>query len=214
MILPRKLFRVPAITLCTSLAACAIFALSNASTFLQYNVAALRHGQLWRLFTCHFTHFSASHLFWSGLAFLVLGATCELRDAKRFVVCCLSSALLISLGVWWMLPAVTTYRGLSGIDSALFTLSAVTILRDSRHGERRGTVWVVIATLIAFGGKIVFEFCTDRCVFVSNAVSFAPVPLAHLIGAIVGAGCGFLHVRKAPAPARSGPLSLVLGGEG
>jgi rhomboid family GlyGly-CTERM serine protease len=205
-------FRIPVVTPCASLAACVIFALSNVSSLLQYDVAGIRHGQLWRMLTCHFTHFSPSHLFWSGLAFLVLGAICELRDATRFLVCGLSSALLISLSLWWMLPAVTTYRGLSGIDSALFTLAAVTIFRDSRREGRRGTVLLVMATLIAFGGKIIFEFSTERCVFVSNSAGFAPVPLAHLIGAIIGAAWGILSVRESPG--RSGTLSVVLGGEG
>ncbi|MDB5290983.1 MAG: rrtA [Phycisphaerales bacterium] len=194
MIVPRKLLQLPAITLCASLAACAIFGLANVSALLQYDVAALRHGQFWRLLTCHFTHWSASHLLWSGLAFLVLGAICELRDRTQFLVCCISSSLLISLSIQWMLPALTTYRGLSGIDSALFTLAAVTISREGIRAGRRGIVLAVAATLIAFAGKIIFELCTDRCVFVNTStVAFAPVPLAHLIGAVVGLVSGFFR---------------------
>jgi rhomboid family GlyGly-CTERM serine protease len=192
----RPIFRIPVITLCASLAACAIFALPNVAPLLQYDVASIHHGQLWRMLTCHVTHWSPSHLFWSGLAFLVLGAMCELRDRGRFLLCCVSSALLISLSLWWMLPAVTTYRGLSGIDSALFTLAAVTISRDSRRDGRRGIVMAVAATLIAFAGKIIFELCTTRGVFVDTAAAgFVPVPLAHLMGAVVGAACGFFRRR-------------------
>jgi len=43
----------------------------------QYDRAALLRGEVWRLVTGHFVHWSLSHLVWDVLAFLILGAICE-----------------------------------------------------------------------------------------------------------------------------------------
>jgi hypothetical protein len=64
---------------------------------------------------------------------------------------------------------------------------------------RRGAAVLAIGCLVAFVAKIVFELLTGSAFFVHDASGMVPVPLAHVMGATVGAlvGC----VKKVPSRA-------------
>jgi len=179
------------------------------------NRAALMHGELWRLFTGHLTHFSADHLKWDLVVFVALGSLVELRNRRHFLGCVVGGALAISLGVAWLQPQFTSYRGLSGIDSALFGYLVVDIWKLSRA---EGLCWSAFAAGLAmtlFIAKIGFELITGRTVFVEVDSNFAPVPLAHLIGAVVG-GVGswslfFCSMQQVPHESLT---DVVLSGQG
>jgi rhomboid family GlyGly-CTERM serine protease len=148
-------------------------------------------GQLWRVVTCHLTHCSGEHLFWDLAMFLLLGVLCEHRCATRWLACLAASSLAIPVAVLVLQPELAAYRGLSGADTALFTLLAATLLKEK---WRQGDIgWlIVIATLLAgLIGKTLYEVITGHCVFVDDtAAGFQPVPLAHLVGALIGVAVG------------------------
>ena len=101
------------------------------------------------------------------------------------------SAVLIPLTVWICMPKLPTYRGLSGIDSAVFMLLAITLLSES--WARRDWGWTLICTamIVGFTAKACFEFFTGTTLFVDAAeANMLPVPLAHIIGAVIGVFCG------------------------
>ncbi len=174
------------------LAAC-LFFIPAAADILQYDPAAISGGEIWRVVTGHWTHWSLDHLFWDALAFVVLGALCELSDRRAFLTCLAFSAAFIPLSIGVLMPEVDAYRGLSGIDSALFVLAAVILLRENRGARRWGWVAGVGVVLCGFAAKIVFEYATGQTIFVdSTAADMVPIPLAHVIGGIVGAGVGVL----------------------
>jgi rhomboid family GlyGly-CTERM serine protease len=150
---------------------------------------------LYRIFTCHWTHYSLGHLVWSLGAFIVLGCVCEMQSRRKFVVCLLISSALIPVGLYYLDPKLTAYRGLSGIDSALFFLAAVPLIFQQWRGSRLTRMLVLVLPLL-FLAKLLYEQFTGRAYFVNAAGTFAPVPLAHLIGASVGAGCGFLAAHR------------------
>ena len=138
-----------------------------------------------RLLTCHALHWSANHLAWDLAVFSTLGALCERRDRSRFVATLVSSALLIPLGVAVVHPEITHYRGLSGIDSALFGLLAADLARQ-RHRERdRAGTCVMGLFLLGLAGKIGVECLQRGNLFVADQ-SFIPLPWAHAIGGVVG----------------------------
>jgi hypothetical protein len=86
---------------------------------------------------------------------------------------------------------MATYRGLSGIDSALFALLAVRVGRQSL--SEKDWLKLSIAGIIAggFAAKVGFEFVTGATLFVdSTAAGMTPVPLAHVVGGLVGIVCG------------------------
>ena len=140
-----------------------------------------RGGPVWRLVTCHFTHWTHEQLAWDLLAFVVLGLACERRNRRAFQATLLASAVFIPLGVMLFAPHVIAYRGLSGLDSALFALILALELRRSRS-------WIVAACAAGFAAKIAFELYTSSTVFVSDlGAGVAPVPIAHLAGAVIAA---------------------------
>jgi rhomboid family GlyGly-CTERM serine protease len=189
--------RVPCVSLAAVLAAVVIQLLPGAAEAFQYERAAVAAGEWWRVLTCHWTHFSFDHFLWDVLVLAFLGALCELRSRKAFLACVAGAAVGIPLAVHAWRPGLATYRGLSGIDAALFALLAVLVLRESLARGRRGWAAASGIAFLAFAAKIAFEMATATTVFVdSSAAGMVPVPLAHMIGA--GAG---LLTAALPAPA-------------
>ena len=142
--------------------------------------AAVAAGELWRLFTAHLTHFTLDHLVLDVLAFLVLGIACERRSPRRTRWTLGLSALVISVGVLLIDPQMQRYRGLSGLDSALFALLFASMLRDSmlrdreRKGKARLLLWI---PGILFLAKIGYEAVSGTAVFLdSSAAGFTPAP--------------------------------------
>ncbi|HET8577679.1 MAG TPA: rhombosortase [Methylomirabilota bacterium] len=165
-----------------------------APAHLEWDRQAIEAGQYWRLLTGHSVHWSLAHLGWDAVAFVMLGAGCERLAPRRFLACSLVSAVLIGLGLWQLRPDLAAYRGLSGVDSALFTMLAATRLRA---GEKAVPI---LAYLVLFTGKLCFEALTGSALFVPvQLVGATPVPLAHLIGGTVGVAFG-----AAPDSARRG----------
>jgi len=157
----------------------------GAGEVLQFDRAAIASGELWRNFTGHFTHWSNEHLAWDLLVFFGLGCLCEQLNRMQFVAVLAAAAILIPLGLWLWASDFQTYRGLSGLDTALFAMLAAITLR-SAFGERNWVLASMIGMLlVCLVGKTLFELVSGGTMFV-QAADFRPVPLAHVIGAAVG----------------------------
>ena len=84
-------------------------------------------------------------------------------------------------------PSLHHYRGISGIDSALFFLLAVGIMHAEAQ-TRPALACVVAILIVAFVAKMLFEQFTHSAVFAdSTGGAFVPAPIAHITGAIIGA---------------------------
>jgi hypothetical protein len=95
------------------------------------------------------------------------------------------AAIVIPLGLLILQPGMHLYRGLSGLDSALFALLCVSIARE--HADDRRWVVVLAGLGLAFLLKSAIELFSGAAVFVdTSSAGFAAVPLAHLLGAAVG----------------------------
>lgn len=196
--LPHHFGRLPLVTL--GLALCSlVISCSALSHILQYDRNGLAAGQLWLLVTGHLSHWSSDNLFWDLLVFLVLGTLAERRSRRGLLLCLSLSTVLISALLWFRLEEILCYRGLSGLDSALFAWTALWLVRE-RFNDRdyRGVALILIASL-AFLAKIGYETLTLQSVFSSSAGLFIPVPLAHLCGGVVGIGVALLSRRDAIA---------------
>ncbi len=175
------------------------FLVPEVDQWLRYERDAVVGGQLWRLVTGNWTHWSIDQLWWNVVALAALGAACERRGRGRFLICVGASALLVLLAVWGLAPAVETYRGLSGIASALFVLLAVSFLREEANGDRITSTLAALA-LLGFGAKVAFEVASGRTVFVDARSGAVVLPLAHVVGGLVG-----LAVALAPMPSALPP---------
>jgi len=172
--------RLPPLTLLVTTLALAIFMLPGAAEQLQLQKAALYRGEIWRLITCHLTHWNTSHLLWDAVMFALLGFVCERRDGRAYRRCLLTAAILIPLGLLILEPRLATYRGLSGIDAALFVLLARQLARGPQPWRRR----LAMLALLGFLAKIAYEAITATPPFVTTTDSFTPAATAHLLGAL------------------------------
>ena len=167
----------------------------------EYNREAILHGEWSRILTGHLTHWNLDHLFWDAATFLLLGVACVWRSVGRTVATLLGATAAISASLLLFQPEMATYRGLSGLDSALFTLLAAMIWRESRRDGRWKLGAVALAAAAAFLAKAAYESATGTTLFVdSSAAGFIPLASAHLIGGAVGA---FVGLGGRAAPARS-----------
>jgi hypothetical protein len=117
--------------------------------------------------------------------FLALGAICEQVCRATFMACVAVSAAVIPIAGAVALPGMQYYRGLSGVDSALFVLLAVQLIRMNRSRDR-AIATAAAAGLGAFALKTVFECVTGSIIFVQPESVFTPVPLAHVVGGVIG----------------------------
>ena len=187
---------LPVASLLLTLAAVLVLPFDSLSSWFQYDRTAVNGGQLWRLLTCQLTHWSWDHLFWDAAALLFLGWVLERQDRRSLLTCLGLSVVLIPAVVHICLPDLATYRGLSGIDSAVFVLLAVTLLRRFRADGDRLWTWACVIMLAGFVGKVGFELVSGGTLFVDSAGSgMLPVPLVHVVGGILGAGCGWFGSR-------------------
>ncbi|MGH7955788.1 MAG: rhombosortase [Opitutaceae bacterium] len=174
--------RLPLPTLVLAAIAIGVHLLPPAATAtLQFERTALAAGEWWRLVTGHLTHFDTNHLAWDVGALIVLGTICESASRVRTALALGVASLTISATVWMFQPQFETYRGLSGLDSALFGLFASTLIQQ----WRRESVIVGAVALLGVLAKSVFEITTGTTAFASG-VGYAPVPLAHLVGMLSG----------------------------
>ena len=88
---------IPWAALVLSSLAVVLYPLPGWSAGLGYDRDAVAAGQLWRLLTGHWTHWSAEHLSWNLLVFALLGVFWERTgERRRLLVCVLGSAFFIS----------------------------------------------------------------------------------------------------------------------
>ncbi len=192
-IITKAVRRAPRASLLLTLAAGIIHLFYGVRIQLLYDRSALVHHELWRMLTCHWVHLSGDHLFWSAMTFLGLGSLCEVMDKKKYFATVAVSAFLIPAAIWWRIPDLIIYGGLSGLDCALYALLMVILIK--REIRSRSRVWVAFFSLMLVGliAKITYETVTGLTIFVSNAHSgMVPVPLAHLVGGVVGSAIGLL----------------------
>jgi rhomboid family GlyGly-CTERM serine protease len=179
--------RSTAFTLTVAAAVIAVQFVPGLPALLESDRHAIQAGQVWRLVTGYLTHWSLDHLFWDVLMFMVLGCVIEHRSRWRMIGLCLASALAISAGVAFWRADIVLCRGLSGIDTALFTYAAMTTLgvAVTQKNWRNGLAAAML--LAGFCGKVLYESLAGVALFADSAsAGFHVVVEAHLIGAAIG----------------------------
>jgi rhomboid family GlyGly-CTERM serine protease len=188
-----------AITLAISVAATLIATCEPVAGLLTFDRQAIVERQWWRFVTGHLVHWNFRHYFFDVLMFAVLGAICERRSRATFVGCLAASALTISTAIWWTAPEMRYYRGLSGIDSALFTLAAAGLLQAAWQRGDRQMVSLIACSAVGFIAKLGYEIVSRETFFVDSvAADFTPLPVTHAVGAVVGVAAFMLFNHAQP----------------
>ena len=149
-----------------------------------------------RWFGCHWTHWSWSHVLWDAVVFAALGAWAQRLSPRGFGGTLVLASLAIPLSVQTVLPGIAHYRGLSGLDSALFGFIATRLGLEAYRKQQRKDLLIIGGFFLAFVGKTLFEMLTARSVFVGTADLMVPVTLAHAIGAGIGMGVAALKFTR------------------
>lgn len=166
---------------------------------------ALPQPERWQWLTSHLTHWSWGHLIWDLGAFFVLSIVCLRTLPSRYPLALALAAALIPLEIRLLEPQFTSYRGLSGLDSALFGLVVAALWGTKAPLPR------LLAVLGTCGlvGKTGFELVTGTTLFAPPEPGlYLPVPSAHLTGFLAGllAGLPICWARTRP-PASCAPAS-------
>ena len=204
--LPLRVRSWPLTTMALALVGIAAHFQEPLSAWLTYDRTAIQAGETWRLLTGHLTHYSADHLLWDVLMFVVLGVTVERRNRVGFIVTVIASASAITAVLWLAHPQIEEYRGLSGIDSALFTQAAIYLHRDGRRLNRPLVRQISLALLVAFSLKLVYEIASGDTLFVDSS-DFVSLAVVHAAGGLVGvvsAVCTPGSVSRSPSSSNRG----------
>lgn len=190
-----SLRRAPWLTLGLAALAAVVWWMPAVTTGLQLDRAGLGNGQWWRIATGHLTHWTPSHLIWDVIAFLFLGAIIERESRLALSLILAGGAIVISAAILVFCPALAQYRGLSGLDSALFAAVAISWIRRARVSRKWTGAIVPALALAGFVGKSIYEFATGSTLFVAPDPAFEPVPMAHLAGCAAGVAIGLVFLK-------------------
>ena len=162
--------------------------------FLELSREGLERGEWWRLYTSHLVHHTGEHLLFDLLGFVFVGTFCELRSPERTRWMLLLAASAVGIGVLSFDGGIDTYRGLSGLATALFAFFlADAWRRTSRFGPYRAAVSVLGCLL---GAKLLAETLGGNSIFIGETVGFVSVPAAHWCGALIGLVRGAFGARS------------------
>lgn len=178
----RVLRQVPVWTLLITLGSTIASLTPGMARYLIYDRSAILGGEVWRLVTGHLVHFSGGHLAYNLAAFSLAAWVLERRRDISLPALFLLSGIVISGGIFLLIPDLSFYGGLSGIVFALvvsLSLSGITAAGSGR--------WSSILLLSLTALKLIWELTEGRFFFVSPAPHVIPVPLSHLLGAFSGA---------------------------
>jgi len=151
---------------------------------------AILAGQVWRLWTGHLVHYSASHLWLDLAVFVAAGGWLEWilpRPARWFYLLAppaISAVLLAGE------PSLERYAGLSGVATGVLVLLALVQWRRDRTAP--GWFWPAVLALVAV--KIALEARGPAPLFARFDPDVRVVPLAHL-GGVACAGIAYLAIR-------------------
>lgn len=199
--------RLPWLTLgLAGLAAMLFFGAGPAPEALLYDRAAIGQGEFWRLVTGHLVHSDISHLGWNLAALLILGGLLETTPGlgRRGLFLALGVGVIaVSAALWWGIPALAWYCGLSGVLNAVYVVLLAGVWRQTGSG-------LLLVLLAGNAVKIAVEAVAGVALFTDPL--WQPVPAAHAAGYLAGmvviamigrfghAGSAACHPRPVVAP--------------
>ncbi|MDT8282703.1 MAG: rhombosortase [Gammaproteobacteria bacterium] len=145
----------------------------------RFNRALVEQGHVWLLFSGHIMHLNWSHwvLNMAGLGIVAFFFSPH-ASFKQWLAVIVVSACTINIGIWFFLPGIDSYVGLSGVLHGLFLYGA---LREIRFYPVSG--YVLTTVLIA---KLLWEFFQGALPGSEQMTGGRVLTEAHLLGAIGG----------------------------
>lgn len=133
----------------------------TATAWLEYRREAVLDGEVWRLWSGHFVHYSSAHALLDGLACLIFAlALRQLGYAQGLMIRLAVIVPLLSLVLLVVVTDMAIYRGASGVAMALLAASWLALWR-SKPGWRPG--------LLVLAAAILLKLAAD-------GLAYAPIP--------------------------------------
>ena len=194
--------------LLAALALAAYLVLGPAPEAAVFDRVAIARGEWWRLVTGHWVHSDPSHGWWDIAALALFGALFEARLRWRLPLVLLVATAWVDAWLWWGVPELRYYCGLSGILNGLLILGLLQLWRDIRHP-------MVLLTAAAAAVKIMVEISLGQALLTRTA--WPSVPTAHAAGFLGGLSFAWVCFRSrrreqgsyfsfTPLTAPTGPL--------
>src|SRR5580765_2389648 len=117
-----RVTRLPLATLAVLLPAIIASLWPEFGSLLMYERHRIVSGDLWRVITGNWIHFSKTHFAYDVLAFAMAGSLLELRRHRGFGWFCLLSPIVIGLAVFLAEPELQLFGGLSGMATGAMVL--------------------------------------------------------------------------------------------
>ncbi|HEV8579073.1 MAG TPA: rhomboid family intramembrane serine protease [Thermoanaerobaculia bacterium] len=171
-------------------ALCLAASLAPAETF-QYDRARVEAGEIWRLLTGQMLHWTARMAALDLGMLLVLGGWLEMwGDRRSAALALLLGAGSTALAVHFLSPRLSSYRGSSGLASALFILAALRVVRSAQGAPRA----LALLAMGMFLAKAAWELVTRQTIFAGPLpAGVEVVPLVHLFAGLAGAAAAGLE---------------------
>lgn len=145
-----------------------------------YDRESIEHGAYGLLLSGHLVHLNAMHLLLNMLGLvLVLTLFDRVLTWRQWLLLLMSSAFAISAALYWLLPQIERYVGLSGVIHALYAAGAVSLLAT----RERGFAWVLLVLLVV---KLTMENYGQGISLTADMIGGRVLVQAHLYGAIWG----------------------------
>jgi len=179
-----KNFRTAPVTLTVGGICLLLACLGESETgMLAWERGALHNGELWRLWTGHLVHFSASQALAETLALVVAGMYAEpLVGSRRFGLLLACAADLLSLGMLTLAPGLNEYRGASGLATLTAVLAGALAWR-----RQPGLRPVIGCAALALAAKTLWEAAARVAAFTELPAGVAVAWQADLLGVLLGA---------------------------
>ena len=166
-----------------------LFYLPSLADALQFDREKIFSYKIYLFFTCHFTHWNFRHMLIDTFIFLALSYLCIFFSFKnkytvmQYFTHLLIPSILIAIAVLVFNPEIKFYRGLSGIDWALYFVLMVQLYFAAHWLWKTGAIMMFFLFLF----MMIHQFMSKHSIFVPDmGEGIVTLPSAHIAGAVSG----------------------------
>ena len=137
----------------------------------------IESGSYWSLLSGHFVHSDGQHLGWNVLALMLLGTLIERHSVTLLWLSLLLGIVMVDIVIYWAVPGLTLYCGLSGVLNTLWIVALGIVWRDTGS-------WTAPFLGLAGVCKLVIEMNSRTAIFTDT--TWPLLVESHLAGQIAG----------------------------
>jgi rhomboid family GlyGly-CTERM serine protease len=149
-------------------------------SLLRFDRTAIAHAEVWRLLSGHFVHLGPSHYLLNATGLVLTWLLVGLHfTARQWLCVVVASAAGIDAGLWFLVPQLDWYVGMSGL---LHGMLAAGVVNGFKTMPREASLIGIVLLL-----KITFEQLIGPLPGSEQSTGGDVVVDAHLYGALTGA---------------------------